>query len=280
MEINNVGYKFTHKKGFFISRPNGSGDYVILFLRTGAVFTLDGSDIESVPNSFILYKKGTPQFFRANGDLFVNDWIHFDLEKEEEEKLLKMGIPFDKPTELGDMTFFSKIIKTMYQEKYSANRYKEKTLELYFDLISFKLAEKLNPSTPQTKSPHYEKLADLRARIYNYPSDDWSVCQMAQSVALSESYFQHLYKDVFGTSVIADVIASRIERAQFLLSCTHYSITRVANECGYKNDVHFMRQFKNEVGVSPSEYRNSVALSEKEIGKMRDKAPYKINVKT
>ena len=84
MEINNVGYKFTHKKGFFINRPNGSGDYVILFLRTGAVFTLGGCDVEAFPNSFILYKKGTPQFFRANSDSFVNDWIHFDLEENEE----------------------------------------------------------------------------------------------------------------------------------------------------------------------------------------------------
>ena len=278
MEINNVGYKFTHKKGFFINRPNGSGDYVILFLRTGAVFTLGGCDVEAFPNSFILYKKGTPQFFRANSDSFVNDWIHFDLDENEENKLREMGIPFDSPTELGDITFFSKIIKTMYQEKYSVNRYKDKTLSLYFDLISVKLAEKLNPSTPQIKNNHYEKLAELRARIYNYPSEEWNVSEMARSVALSESYFQHLYKDVFETSIIADVIASRIERAQFLLSSTHYSIGRIANECGYKNDVHFMRQFKREVGVSPSEYRNSASLSENEVGRMRDKAPYKITV--
>ena len=263
MKINNVGYKFVHEKNFYINRPNGSGDYAILFLRTGAVFTLQGQEVEASPQSFILYKKGTPQFFRANADQFINDWIHFDLSPEEEKRICKMGIPFDSPVRIDDITFFSRTIKNMYQEKYSVNPCKDMTLALYLELIVVKLYERLHSPAPTVKSLHYERLAGLRARIYNEPSDEWNVQNMARSVALSDSYFQHLYKKVFGTSVVADVIASRIERAQYLLLSTDYSVTRIAQECGYKSDVHFMRQFKEEVGLSPTKYRKSGAISQK-----------------
>ncbi|HCL04174.1 MAG TPA: AraC family transcriptional regulator, partial [Lachnoclostridium phytofermentans] len=45
--------------------------------------------------------------------------------------------------------------------------------------------------------------------------------------------------------------------AKDLLSKTNMPIKEVANECGYKNEVHFMRQFKSIVGVTPSEYRKN-----------------------
>ena len=102
MEINNVGYKFVHGGKFSINRPRGSGDYAILFLRTEAIFTLRGADIQADAQSFILYKKGTPQFFRANGESFVNDWVHFSLDGEEENRITEMGIPFDTPVRIGD----------------------------------------------------------------------------------------------------------------------------------------------------------------------------------
>ncbi len=274
MEINNVGYKFTHGTNFCINRPKGSGDYAILFLRTGAFFTIDGRETEAVPQSFIMYKKGTPQFFRANGDVFINDWLHFDLTPSEEIEIERMGVPFDTPVALGDITFFSKTIKSMYQEKYSIGAYKNKTLELYFKLIMIKLSERINSYGTQAESPYYERLAALRADIYNKPDKERSVDSMAQSLSLSSSYFQHLYKRLFDVSVVSDIINARVERAQYLLSSTDYNISRIAVECGYKNDVHFMRQFKKEVGVTPSKYRkeNGISFCQKE--KRFQKAPF------
>ena len=79
MKINRIGYCFTHEKTLRRNRPTGTGDYAILFLRTGAIFKIDNKEITATPHSFILYKKGTPQIFRACEESFVNDWFHFDI---------------------------------------------------------------------------------------------------------------------------------------------------------------------------------------------------------
>lgn len=274
MEINNVGYKFVHGGKFSINRPRGSGDYAILFLRTEAIFTLRGADIQADAQSFILYKKGTPQFFRANGESFVNDWVHFSLDGEEENRITEMGIPFDTPVRIGDISFFSKIVKSMYQEKYSANPLKDETLNLYMELIFIKLAEALRFPSSEKHNPHYGKIAEIRAKIFNDPAAEWTVDAIAETLALSRSYFQHLYKRFFGTNISSDIISARIERAQYLLSSTDYGVAYIARECGYKNDVHFMRQFKKEVGITPTEFRkeNGTLLNSKY--KDEQKAPY------
>ncbi|MBQ8141228.1 MAG: helix-turn-helix transcriptional regulator [Clostridia bacterium] len=257
MKINAVGYNYIHTNGFAINRPNGSDDYVLILLRSKAVFNICGQDKAIPSQSFLLYKKGTPQSYRADGDIFINDFVHFNMTSEEEKNAEDMGIPFDTPITCGEITFLSDIVKNMYQEKYSANPHKEKTLSIYLELIMLKLAEKLTASSLQTPLPYYEKMVELRARVYNEPCEEWSVKAMAQELSLSESYFQHLYRRIFGVSVFSDVIGSRVRRAEYLLFSTDYGISSICVECGYKNETHFMRQFKKETGYTPSEYRNS-----------------------
>ena len=276
MKIFNLGYLTKIEKDFCVRRPNGSGDYMMLFLRTGAIFVLNGSKVKVEPSTFFLYRKGTPQYFYASDGKYVNDWIHFDMDQEEERQIEEMGIPFDTPVRLDDIVFFSNVIRDMCLEEYSVNRYKKETLELYFKLIILKLAERLSTHEKQTDWLHYKEIADLRAKIYYTPDFDWTMEYMAQSVALSVSYFQHLYKSIFQKSALADVISARIERAKHLLANTDFSVARIAAECGYRNDVHFMRQFKREAGVTPSEYRKLFYLSPKEVEEMQTRLPYNI----
>ncbi|MDE6132852.1 MAG: AraC family transcriptional regulator [Oscillospiraceae bacterium] len=72
---------------------------------------------------------------------------------------------------------------------------------------------------------------------------------------MSESYFQELYKNIFGVSCGADVITNRIETAKILLSNTSSSMEEIASMCGYNSIVHFSRQFKQMTGFAPNGYR-------------------------
>ena len=87
MIINNVGFDHRHDADFFIDRPDGSGDNLLLILKTDAIFTLNGNDVFVPKNSFFLYPKGMPQFYRCmKGQSFANDWMHFLLDESEQDK--------------------------------------------------------------------------------------------------------------------------------------------------------------------------------------------------
>ena len=49
----------------------------------------------------------------------------------------------------------------------------------------------------------------------------------------------------------------RIEKAKRLLIASNSSVSKVAEDCGFKSLHYFSRAFKQEEGISPSEYVNS-----------------------
>lgn len=274
VQIHNVGYNFCHDSTFRIIRPSGSGDYLLLIIKSPAVFDLHGTDTAVSPNSLIVYQKDTPQYYRAANDIFSNDWIHFDITADERSEIGALGIPFDTVIPCGDTTQLSQLIKSMYSEGYSANPYKEESLRLYMKLLLLKIGERIKVSHLSDSHPYYDKFSALRLRIYSSPEKSHSVSELAEQLRLSESYFQHLYKRIFGVSVISDVITARIDHGKYLLSGTDYPIGVIAGMCGYKNDVHFMRQFKAASGLTPSEYRRRFKLSANELNGSKQQQPY------
>lgn len=259
MHINNIGYNHSHDADFIIQRPTGSGDYLLLLLKTPAIFTLDGKDVVTDPNSFMVFREGTPQLYRAYGAQFSNDWFHFSISEDEMSFFEALDIPFDKVMPLDNLNDLSLIIKNMCYENYSSNLYKTDSVELYMKLFFIKLSEKIHSAQKDSTSSYYNKMSILRSKIYNMPYNNWTIEGLAHELTMSQSYFQHLYKEIFGISVMNDVIQSRIEHSKYLLSTTDISITQIAEMCGYKCELHFMRQFKTRMNMTPSQYRKMVA---------------------
>ncbi|MGN0665767.1 MAG: helix-turn-helix transcriptional regulator [Huintestinicola sp.] len=255
MHINNIGHGYAHDRDFRIDRPYGSGDNLLLLLLTPAVFTFDGTDIHTEADSFILFKENEPQFYRASGDKFANDFCHFFTSSDDLNYLNRLGIPFGRPVKLDSIEELSEIIRLMVREHYSDNPLKHTSLELYMKLFFTKLSEKLAPAGQAADVPYFSRLSELRADIYNTPYRDWDISELAARLSLSLSYFQHIYTRAFGISVANDIIRSRIEYSKYLLSTTDMPVSRIAEMCGYRCEPHFMRQFRSRTGITPSQYR-------------------------
>jgi len=263
MKITNVGYNYTHPIGFTIDRPHGSGDYILLILRSEAFFVLNGTRMITPADSAIIFKKGTPQLYGSAKGEYINDWIHFDLETDDINEFDKLGIPFDTVIPLGETIELSQYIKTIFMELHSKNMHKEKSAERYFELLLFKLSEKINRPAPQKDNYIYQTLCALRNEIQLTPQNEWNIDQISQKIQMSRSYIQHLYKRFFGMSITEDIQNSRMEYAKYLLSSTNEKISSIAKSCGYENDVHFMRLFKKQTAMTPSEFRSGAFRGKK-----------------
>lgn len=108
-------------------------------------------------------------------------------------------------------------------------------------------------------NPQYEKICQLHGEIMKNPEKPWSIDDIADSMYLSKSYLQKIYKTYFGKSIIAEVIEFRIEKAKELLTKTDMTITDISKECGYSSYNYFVRQFKLSEGFSPTEYRLNIS---------------------
>lgn len=257
MNVTSCGYGYRHPTNFYIDRPNGSGDYLFLILKSDAWFEIDGERRRVREDSVILFERGIPQRYGAMGGEFVNHWVHFEAERDDLALWRHLKIPVNQPIPLGSTTSLSELIRSICDEMYSDSPYARQTANLYGAMLWYKLTELLRLDQPRAMQAHYEKLRELRNRIYREPERRWRVDDMAKAVAMSRSYFQHLYVRFFGVSVMSDVLDSRMAHAKYLLFRTEETVWNIAERCGYKSDVHFMRQFKRSVGMTPSEYRET-----------------------
>ncbi|MCI1269367.1 MAG: AraC family transcriptional regulator [Ruminococcus sp.] len=263
MIIHNVGYNHCHDADFLIDRPDGSGDYLLLVLKTDTIFTLDGKDTIVPKNSFFLYKKGTPQYYRCLPmNTFSNDWVHFLFDDNEEMEFLSLGLQYNVPVTLDNILFLSFCIKSIASETYSNNKNRQSSIKNYMMLIFNKVSEKMAQTNPMSFDNSYEMLSTIRNKIYSHPFEQRNVDQTAHEIRMSKSNFQHLYKKYFNVSFTNDLINSRIEYAKMLLSNTNLSIIDISKQCGYNHYAHFERQFKSLTEYSPLEYKKITVASQ------------------
>ncbi len=276
MKINNCGYCYRHNSDFLINRPNGSGDCMILVLRSTACFYLDGKKHITNGPAAIVFEKGYPQIYGANDCEFINDWVHFEANENEIENLKRRGVRFNTLIELHNVSSLSVLIRNMCREMYSDNLCSTESALLYFELLFNKLLDLSNINSKYDKPSLFEKISRIKSNIYNNPQNNWNVKEIADSFFISLSYLQHSYKDFFGVSIKQDITNARIEHAKHLLFSTDYSVTNISRMCGYENDVHFMRIFKLNVGITPTNYRKNSLQSVEKIETSHQNMPFKI----
>ncbi len=102
---------------------------------------------------------------------------------------------------------------------------------------------------------YYSALVTLREQIYRHPERDWSLNMCCQKLDMSVSNFQRIYRKTFGASCMHDVQQSKLSYAKKLLLNSTDTLQVIAHKCGYDYS-HFMRSFKKETGMTPTEYRS------------------------
>ena len=255
MKLNAVGMGYCHGADFEINRPNGSGDNLLIIFKTRAEAEINGETIKIQPDSAILYAKGEPQLYRADGDKYINHFIHMDC-CENDSFHLETGMPFGRIVKLINTAEAEEIMRMIGREMLSALPSREKYMDLLIRMLLLKLGDGCRTdNSASSASPHSSALSQLRGEIYNSAGQFASVDELAARVNLSPSHFQRLYKEQFGISCYEDLLSARIRAAQYYLKNTEMTIKEIAAVCGYENDVCFMRRFKERTGVTPTVYR-------------------------
>ena len=82
-----VGYHHIHDGRFEVDRPDGSGDWLLLIVKSPAVFCIDGEEIHTKAGSYIIFPLHAPLKYSADGDIYIDDWLHFFPDEEGHETL-------------------------------------------------------------------------------------------------------------------------------------------------------------------------------------------------
>ena len=253
-----VGYHHRHDENFVNDRPDSSGDWLMLIIKTPAVFRINGEEIHTKAGSYIIYSLGTPMYYAADDGEYIDDWLHFFPDEEELRLFKELSIPLNKPVYIGDVNAVSAIMRNICFEFYSAHTNRNEIVTLYLRMMLYKFNEQERfrySDTYITETKYMPNLLWIRESIFRWPEQEWTADFFADELGISRSRFQHLYSTAFGSTMIQDIIDSRILRSCGLLSSTDTKVEEIAEICGYNSVSHFVKLFREKTGKTPAAYR-------------------------
>jgi AraC family transcriptional regulator len=125
---------------------------------------------------------------------------------------------------------------------------------LAYGLAMALLAETCDDATPAKRLPGIEAAREYARRHF---AEAIGVDDLARASGYSRFHFSRLFAASEGVTPAAFVADLRIRAAARLLRDTEQSVGAIAGRCGFSDAAYFCRAFRNAVGVSPGEFRNS-----------------------
>lgn len=77
----------------------------------------------------------------------------------------------------------------------------------------------------------------------------------ASKARLSASHFSRAFKATFGTTACDYIRQRRIEHSKQLMLLSGEPLSQIALACGFANQAHYCRAFRDVVGLSPNAWR-------------------------
>lgn len=129
-----------------------------------------------------------------------------------------------------------------------------------------------------TKNSYLESINKAIAYIEHHATSDIQLKDIAIQANLSPYHFHRVFKSLTGNTTKDFLKRLRLEKAASKLKNSQDDVGQIAFDCGYQNHETFTRAFKDYFGLTPLDYRSSIAALR--INKQDEYSEANIDLKT
>jgi len=168
--------------------------------------------------------------------------------------LPEAGVDHILPLDINDLSrsFFSSMLPYFSQTPPPP----ENLLELKFkELILSLLTSKNKRFLSYLNNLRNDKHPSMEDIMQNNYTFNLSLDEYANLACKSVATFKREFKKIFNDTPAKWVMKKRLNLATELLENTTLRIGEITYECGFENQTHFSRIFKEKIGVSPLQFR-------------------------
>tara|TARA_R110001583_G_scaffold24381_4_gene89019 strand:+ start:1341 stop:2228 length:888 start_codon:yes stop_codon:yes gene_type:complete len=241
-------------------RKNGANQYIFIYCTKGKGYIyLNNIKTSITPNQFFIIPKNTGHEYKADEtDPWSIYWFHFKgiLAPELYNRYAAThsnnykNIPFS----IDRIKQFEKIFNLFN------NNYLENHIE-YANLLSLNFISSFiyHDFESNIKSHHSDTLVDLiKSFLMNNLNENFTLDELAEKFNYSKSYLHTKFKTKTGYPLLVFFNLKKVQKACELLNYTDLSIKEISFKVGFDDPLYFSRIFKNFMGKSPRNYKQSL----------------------
>ena len=243
-------------------RPNGRGDYQLLYIADGCVhFYFDGVEKIVSKGNMVLFRPGEAQIYSMYAaDKPETYWVHFTgsdvgsllnyYQMPRNENIFFTGISADY------QWLYRQMIQELQLQRANYDDLLKMNLQHIFLIIGRYLQEKTNVGTD---------MLDEIERATHFFNDNYNkhivIGDYAKERGMTANWFIQSFRKITKFTPVQYILNLRMTNAMNLIDNTNYNMTQIAAAVGYDNSMYFSRVFKKHTGMTPTEYkhRNDIA---------------------
>lgn len=218
--------------------------------------------------SFSMEIDGAKEKIEAGDCVILPDYIYFHRNVIQPIEFVYIKFAYDNSCPYSFEIPYGKV-SFKDKNRFETNIQKLEELMLTADMLSAGLRNHLlmdilfqlyfenntQKALPQTVSSHDSSILAALAFIDTNIKNKIKVDDICRAAGTNPSTLGFKFRRDFGCSVMQFVINERLKKAKHLLLSTTYSVSEIAERCGFENVYYFSNTFKKTTGISPLEYR-------------------------
>lgn len=252
-------FRLQNSKELKTSRPNGRGDYQLLYINSGKLHLYeDGEEKIITKGNMLLFRPGTSQIYNIYlADKPETYWVHFT-GRDVDALLDYYGMPKNKLVFFtGTSPDYPWLFRQMIQELQLCRVNYEDLLKINLQHIFLMISRFLKEGTELDSDTLNEVERATHYFNENY-SKNITIKDYAAERHMSDCWFNRTFKKITKVTPMQYIISLRITSAINLLESTNQSIKQIASTVGYDDQYYFSKLFKKTMGSSPSEYKKRI----------------------
>jgi AraC family transcriptional regulator len=158
----------------------------------------------------------------------------------------------------GRMNIEDPSIKILFYQIYKETKVYDHISAIEIESLFLKAADKMISKSRNNSSRIPQWVNKIKDILYCEFSEKITLKHLANEAGIHPVHLSRYFSKYFHSSLGTYIRKTRIERALTLLMNKNRLLTEIAFDCGFADQSHFLRCFKQIIGITPSEYRKII----------------------